>query len=59
MTHFPSESNNYLHLEYAKAICLNFRLVTYNNGICNLRLDDINPIKENIEYINSIKKDIK
>lgn len=58
-TRFPPEPNGYLHIGHAKSIVLNFSIAKEYNGICNLRLDDTNPVKENIKYVKSIKKDIK
>ena len=58
-TRFPPEPNGYLHIGHAKSICLNFGIAEEFQGICNLRMDDTNPIKEEIEYIESIKEDIR
>ena len=58
-TRFPPEPNGYLHIGHAKSICLNFGLAEENNGKCNLRFDDTNPIKEDLEYVESIKNDVK
>lgn len=59
VTRFPPEPNGYLHIGHIKSICLNFLLAQKYNGICHLRLDDTNPEKEEDEYIQAIKKDIK
>ncbi|MFC2161742.1 glutamine--tRNA ligase/YqeY domain fusion protein [Acidobacteriota bacterium] len=58
-TRFPPEPNGYLHIGHAKSICLNFGIAGEYNGLCNLRFDDTNPIKEEIEYIESIKEDVR
>ena len=57
-TRFPPEPNGYLHLGHAKSICLNFGIAEDYQGTCNLRFDDTNPEKENIDYVNSIKNDV-
>ena len=58
-TRFPPEPNGYLHIGHAKSICLNFGLAEKNNGKCNLRFDDTNPVKEEDEYVQSIIEDVK
>ena len=57
-TRFPPEPNGYLHIGHAKSICLNFGLAEEFNGLCNLRFDDTNPTKEDVEYVESIKEDL-
>lgn len=59
VTRFPPEPNGYLHIGHAKSICLNFGIAEENRGVCHLRFDDTNPSKEGIEYIESIKADVK
>ena len=59
ITRFPPEPNGYLHIGHAKSICLNFQLADEFNGKTNLRFDDTNPLKEDTEYVNSIKEDVK
>jgi glutaminyl-tRNA synthetase len=58
-TRFPPEPNGYLHIGHAKSICLNFGIALQYNGACHLRFDDTNPLKEDLEYIESIKEDVR
>src|SRR5258707_11422541 len=59
LTRFPPEPNGYLHIGHAKSICLNFGLAKKYGGQTNLRFDDTNPVKEDVEYVDSIKADVQ
>src|SRR5476649_2761078 len=58
-TRFPPEPNGYLHIGHAKSICLNFGIAHEFGGVCNLRMDDTNPAKEEVEYVDSILEDVR
>src|SRR5919108_172089 len=58
-TRFPPEPNGYLHIGHAKSICLNFGVAADFAGLCNLRFDDTNPTKEDVEYVDSIQEDVR
>src|SRR3954466_13687861 len=58
-TRFPPEPNGYLHIGHAKSICLNFGVAEERAGTCNLRFDDTNPTKEDVEYVDAIKEDVR
>jgi glutaminyl-tRNA synthetase len=58
-TRFPPEPNGYLHIGHAKALCIDFGMAEFFNGVCNLRFDDTNPVKEDVEFVDAIKEDIQ
>ena len=58
-TRFPPEPNGYLHIGHAKSICINFGLADEFGGLCNLRFDDTNPVKEDTEYVDAIREDVR
>ena len=59
VTRFPPEPNGFLHIGHAKSICINFGLAAENNGVCHLRFDDTNPLKEDVVYVDSIREDVR
>src|SRR5687767_15301085 len=59
VTRFPPEPNGYLHIGHAKSICLNFGVALEFGGTCNLRFDDTNPTREDVEYVESIEEDVR
>src|SRR5436190_6237774 len=60
ITRFPPEPNGYLHIGHAKSICLNFGIANeFPGGLCNLRFDDTNPAREDVEYVDSIQEDVR